>query len=37
MTENRNFSYQSLCNAAKLITRGTFIAIQVNLNKQEKS
>ena len=35
MNENRNLTYQSLWNAAKLVTRGTFIAIQANLNKQE--
>ena len=35
--ENENTPYQFIWNAAKLVLRGKFIAIQAHLSKQEKS
>ena len=35
--ENKNTPYQRLWDAAKVVVRGKFIAIQAHLNKQEKS
>ena len=34
---NENTTLQNLCDAAKAVLRGKFIAIQSYLNKQEKS
>ena len=35
--ENGNTAYQNLCDAAKEVLRGKFIAIQAHCKKQEKS
>ena len=34
--DNENMTTQNLCNAAKAVLRGKFIAIQSHLKKQEK-
>ena len=34
--DNENMTTQNLCNAAKTVLRGKFIAIQSCLKKQEK-
>ena len=35
--DNENMTIQNLCDAAKAVLRGKFIAIQAHLKKQEKS
>ena len=35
--DNKDTTFQNLCNAAKAIQRGKFIAIQAHLRKQEKA
>ena len=37
MNENENMTTQSLWNPVKVVLRGTFIAIQAYLKKQEKN